>query len=125
MEANILNWEPAGPAVSSTATSAVGILILFFFFGIFVAICITEVLICAKVKNPFAGLIIPAISFIFGTLFALIVATAPAALRVMAIMQVPTVIYFAIFITVRLYQQKGITPDTNNKEIDKMNIQDL
>lgn len=125
MEANILNWEAAGPAVSTTATSTVGVLILFFFFGIFVAICVAQGFICAKVKHPLAGLIIPAISFVFGALVALIIATIPAALRVMAIMQIPTVIYFAIFMIMRLYLQKGFTPTANKKEIDKMNIQDL
>lgn len=125
MEANILNWEAAGPAVSTAATSVIGILIVFFFFGIFVAICIAEGLICAKVKNPLAGLIIPTISFIFGTLFALIVATAPAALRVMVILQIPTVIYLAIFAVVRLSMRDQNTPKANKKEIDKMNIQDL
>ena len=124
MEANILNWVAAGPA-SSTATSAIGVLIVFFFFGIFIAICIAEGLICAKVKNPLAGLIIPTISFIFGTLFALIVATAPAALRVMVILQIPTVIYLAIFAVVRLSMRGQNTPKANKKEIDKMNIQDL
>lgn len=125
MEANIFNWEVAGPAVSSTATSFASVFVLFFFLGIFVAICVAEGFICAKVKQFWAGLIIPAVSFIFGTLVALIVATASGAAGVMLIMQIPTVIYLAIFAVLRLCQQKTDPPAVNKKEIDKMNIQDL
>lgn len=127
MEANILNWAAAGPSVSASATvtSIFGIFIVLFIIGIIAVVGVAQGLICAKVKNPLTGLIIPAISFFFGTIIPLIVSTFIGAPRMMLFMQIPTLIYLVIFAAVRLSMRSKEEPKASKKEIEKMNIQDL
>ncbi|MBQ7309359.1 MAG: hypothetical protein IJW87_04190 [Clostridia bacterium] len=127
MEANILNWAAAGPSVSASATvtSIFGIFIVLFIIGIIAVVGVAQGLICAKVKNPLTGLIIPAISFFFGTIIPLIVSTFIGAPRMMLFMQIPTLIYLIIFAAVRFYMHSKKEPKVSKKEIEKMNIQDL
>ena len=101
------------------------IIIVILALFVITAISVAQGFICVKVKNPLTGLIIPAISFFFGTIIPLIVSTFIGAPRMMLFMQIPTLIYLVIFAAVRLSMRSKEEPKASKKEIEKMNIQDL
>ena len=89
------------------------------------AISVVQGFICVKVKNSLAGLVIPLISFIVGMIPPLVLAHVDIIARVIVICQIPTVIYLVIFAIVRIILHGRKISAPNQKEIDKMNIQDL
>lgn len=127
MKSEIINWESAGPSVaaSATAISIAGIIILIFFLGVLIAIGVAQGLVCAKVKNPLAGLVIPFISFIIGLIPPFIIVHFTLITRAFLLCQIPTIVYLIIFAVVRLSVHGKTTPNASKKEIEKMNIQDL
>ncbi len=127
MKSEITNWEAAGPTVSASATAAsiVGIIIMFICLGILIAIGVAQGLICAKVKNPLAGLVIPFISFLIGLIPPFIIVNFTIITRAFVLCQIPTIIYLIIFAVVRISVHGKTTSKASKKEIEKMNIQDL
>lgn len=98
------------------------------FVLILIGIAIGQCFICTKARNKFMGLIIPIIAFLGGLFVSLVVMYAPSEtaefIRQMLICQIPALVYLAIFVIVRLIT-KAPKDNTDNREIQKMNIQDL
>lgn len=72
----------------------------------------------SKRENRWLGLIIPIISFLFSVIALLNALGFAAAISAFIISNIPTLILLAIYIACREKRKK-------NKEIEKMNIQDL
>ncbi|MBQ8496471.1 MAG: hypothetical protein IJ489_03325 [Clostridia bacterium] len=110
-------------------SSAMPILALFTIFVLLlIGIAALQCFICTKAKNKFMGLIIPIIACLGGLFVALVLMYAPLEtskfIRQMLICQIPALIYLAIFVIARLIVKEP-KDNTENREIQKMNIQDL